>query len=153
MNKHYVHYGSTEFDPKRLENQVRIFKNGGYITGVNKPRGLWASPTDSRLPWRDWCISEDFRTETLDKCFEFDISEKASILHLHMLEDAEPYIIETPSDIDDYTYRNLDLPKLYAEFDGMELHFSEDYRFHMNSIFETWDVDSLVVWNPEVIDI
>ena len=153
MSKHYIHYGSTKFDHKLLENQVRVFKNGGYITGVNKPHGLWASPINSQCSWKDWCLCEDFKTETLDESFEFNISEKANILHVHKVEDAVPYIIETPSDIDDDIYRNLDFPKLYAEFDGMELHIRDDWHFYRDSIFGTWDVDSLVVWNPAVIDI
>jgi hypothetical protein len=51
------------------------------------------------------------------------------------------------TDLDD----ELDLEKLYAEFDGMELFISEDFEHLHNGMFNLWDVDSICVWNLALV--
>ena len=46
----------------------------------------------------------------------------------------------------------LNLEKIYKHFDAMELHLSDDRNgLRDTNVFYGWDVDSIVVWNPDVI--
>lgn len=152
--KVYIHYGANLFDPNK-------YSKPNYI-GC-KPYGLWASPKYCGFSWKDYCESEDFHIERLEKSFEFTLKKDTKILQIRSLKDAKPYFIEKPdediiTDILEYLFDakyRLDLERIYKEFDGIELFFSNNYHeFHYNSeIFNPWDVDSLVIWNYDKIKI
>lgn len=145
--KCYVHYGADQYN----KDLVEIRKS--WTIPAKPDKGLWASPLDADYGWKDWCQGEDFRLETLDASFKFVIKDSANILHVHSEKDILPYVIpceyrfcitETSS------LDKLDQELLYSKFDGIELHLSDNYSMH-NGIFNTWDCDSICVWNPDVI--
>lgn len=143
----YVHYGSNKFDARKLidgvvENRFRR---------TDKPWGLWASPVNAKYGWKDWCEDEDYNTDDLYLSFRFRVKANARILHIHSLSDAKKYLLvkERFYSITDYM---LDLKRIYAHYDGMELHLSDDWSMRDNNVFYTWDADSICVWNPDVIE-
>lgn len=156
MKKIYIHYGSTAYDMNRLWNAV-VNKREQYDHLGQKPHGLWASPEQSNLSWKNWCESEEFRLETLDKSFKFKLAPNAKILRINNLKEARKFILEKKmpflSEPGSYhVWQELDLPQIYSCYDGMEVIMSNDYiNFHNNQIFYTWDVDSLCVWHPGMI--
>lgn len=142
----YIHYGSNIFKPDY------ILKKDKYLRS-DKPNGLWASPVNADWGWKDWCELEDFRTERLDDYFTFTTVPEAKILHLHSLSQAAPYM-KISYRFQSIVGYNLDLDKIYKMFDGMELHISDDFcSFHDNNVFYTWDVDSICIWNPNIIQL
>ena len=69
-------YGRDEFKPEMFAFAVPDRKTN-YL---NKPLGgLWASPTDSKWGWKDWCLSERFNVSSLAHSFEFKLSDTARI--------------------------------------------------------------------------
>lgn len=136
----YIHYGSDHFNSTYCVPRI----NSHW-----KPSGLWASPENSDISWKTFCEANKFRTDKLNKHFTFELKPDSKILHLYTIEDAEEYLIpECPN------YYHLDVNKLYNEFDGIELHISEDhYRFYNNNVFNTWDVDSICIWNLDVVSV
>ena len=154
--KKYIHYGITadEFDKKKVTERVNAL--------FSKPdRGFWASPVNTDWGWKDWCTCNDFRmdTDAFDKSFRFRIDKKAKILRVRNEDDIMPFVIP---DNDPFYKRltwgrcktsigdRLDRDRLYETFDGMELFLSENYYMH-EGIFNSWDCDSIVIWNPDVI--
>lgn len=144
----YIHYGHDSFDKKYL---VETIDYKHMFRRYDKPHGLWASPVDSEIGWKDWCECEDFETESLEKSFVFTL-KPCRVLHIKKPGDVTPYLDKVPSYpgqlCDHY---KLNLSKIYQEYDAMELHLSENWRLRDMEVFYSWDVDSIVVWNPDVI--
>jgi hypothetical protein len=137
--KIYRHYGSNKF---RKELVV-----GKYIIECFKPGGLWGSPIDSKWGWKDYCESEEFKLKSLKKHFDFTLKEDTKILEVRHLEDVVEYGIQ-----DDLGFDTLDYHRINDEYDAMEVYMCDYWNdLHYSNIFYTWDVDSIVVWNPEVI--
>jgi len=162
-NRIYIHYGSSHFDKNLLENSVK-YKYTDYKLKNRffKPEGLWGSPVDTD-DWKNWCEAEDFRVDALhigsffDKSFKFKLKSTAKILVIKSFNDAIPYIEDLEiSYIHDSVrpyFSKLNLEKIYDNFDGMELiHGDNWYELHIESFFNSWDVDSIVIWNPDVIE-
>ena len=140
-NRVYIHFGDDTFRPETIEK---------IVYRKDKPSGLWASPLDSNWRWDHWCKSSGCRSEEeLAPRFMFKLSGKARVLHVHTLKDLEPYI----NDHNHYLGFDdrLDFRTLYKKYDAMEVHMSSNWcELHDYFLLYTWDVDSLVVWNPDV---
>lgn len=154
----YRHYGSNKFIYERFKDVV-----DRPIRETGKPNGLWASPIDSELSWYNWCMGENFHTEHLNEYFDFTIREDSRILNIYEEDDIIPYIIKHKYNMDFGLYvQGYDRPKtdcadrynierLHEEFDGIELHLDQNYMNLRYTIFYSWDVDSIVIWNPDII--
>ena len=149
--KQYIHYGASMLD----KSKVLEIKDWAIRSKPNK--GLWASPVNADWGWKDWCESNDFRMDTFSESFRFRVDKKAKILRVRCEEDILPFVIfdehviyrgmlGCKTDICD----SLNREKLYERFDGIELFISDNYYMH-DGIFNSWDCDSIVVWNPKVI--
>lgn len=140
----YVHYGADKYDPElHKKNAAKE-----WPAGLFKPSGLWASRFLANFGWRDWCESEDYHTDRFDKSFGFRLKEGTRILEVHKDNDIIPYTIHKgiiP------TLDSLNKSKLMAEFDGIELFYSENSANLRYNHFYTWDCDSICIWNPDVI--
>ena len=153
MDKLYIHYGHRNFSKERV---TKMKSGPGGNMAINKPDfGLWGSPVDCEFGWKDWCESEDFRTDTLDRYFVFKVKDGAKI-----------FTVRKDSDISDYLYtphlytlkymfppNYIDFNKIMKEYDGMELIHGYNYWDLHFGHFYSWDVDSIVVWNPDVIEV
>ena len=148
MRKIWIHYGNDCFNPEKVkENAKKLFSN--------KPNGLWASPVGRNFwSWKRWCESEDYHTERLEKYFKFRVSSKANLLWIHKLSDAEKYMIAEPYyPGSKYCSYKLNVEEVMNKFDGMVLIHGNHYcELHDNG-FYTWDVDSICVWNPDMIEL
>ena len=147
----YIHYGSDVFDPKiTLEAKYakRFWDTGCYI----KPGGLWASPENAYISWKEWCESEDFHTDRLDKSFRFHLKDGARVLDIFKLLDLRGYTVHGATPFGHNLY--LDLDMIYRDYDAMEVHHEDNYwELHGSTIFNAWDVDSICVWNPDVVEV
>lgn len=155
MDKRYIHYNSDTFDKERLK---RALTHDKKYRRRDKPFGLWASPVNAKYGWKEWCEDEEWRLDRLDESFEFSLLPEAEILTINKLEDAADFILElrmhrTVNHAGMYsTEYCLDLPMIYDRYDAMEVNMSNDFMsFHDNEVFYSWDVDSIVIWNPDII--
>ena len=147
MRAEYIHYGSDRYFPERVHEEVERFDC------CYKPSGLWASRVDAYFGWKEWCEYESFNTESLNRNFKFTLKDSAKILHLHSMEDAME-ILKINEIYGSTTFYKLDVEKLYSNYDGVELHISEDFNnFRRNNVFNMWDVDSICVWNSEIVEV
>lgn len=128
------------------------------LTGGNpflmKPQGFWGSPDgyDERTvyTWKTWCIASDYRMETLNYHMKFKIRKDARILRIERLEDVGFFLCEECGN------KILNQEKIQRCFDGMELYHGvngKNYWILHEGMFNLWDVDSICVWNPDVIEV
>ena len=145
----YIHYGSDHFKPEL------VLEKSKNLHTSNKPNGLWGSPTSRKYwTWKDWCKSEDFRSGSFEKSFKFRISRNAKLLWVHELKDIKRFIkkekhISSP----DNFFEKLDIKKIMENYDGMVLIHGKNYDELRYSFFYSWDVDSICVWNPDVVEL
>ena len=146
--KRYIHYNSNAYDKERLKKALtkeRLYRS------LFKPHGLWASPVNAEIGWKEWCEDQDFHVDRLEKSFEFTLSPKAKVLTINKLEDAEDFLLI--DSMPRYTpLCRLNHSLIYSRYDAMEVRISSDYiRLRGNNVFYGWDVDSICIWNPDII--
>lgn len=151
----YIHYGCDHFDFDRLNKQYLEVMNDfcNQNNFLNKPPiGLWASPVNCHLAWKDWCEAEDFHTDRLDKSFTFSLTNDAKVLMVESTDDVNAYI-KSDDLFSAMHIKYVDFEKIMRHYDAMELCHDDNYmELHSYpGMFNSWDVDSIVVWNPKVV--
>ena len=142
----YVHYGHRYFDANLFEpiQNTRVF---------TKPTGgIWASRTDAKFGWKDWCKDTDgFFVCDDDFSFVFSLKEDAKILEVHSHKDFlciyEKYgrkEVLFPT-----CFQLLDFELLHKDYDAIEYFLSDDRRLYHDMY--GWDCDSILIMNPEII--
>lgn len=148
MSKIYIHYGHDSFNFEEF-TPVETRKY------VNKPfGGLWASPEDSSNSWKHFVISEfpEWGLGKLDIYFKFTLSKDAKVLKIKSLKDLTNLPkIKSPKffkelDLED----TLDFNYLKENWDALELTLTPELNTF--NLFYGWDVDSLLVFNPNIIE-
>lgn len=139
----YIHYGHKTFDL----NQFQKVKNQDCIP---KPSGgLWASREDAAYGWREWSEETDLKVNR-DEYFVFELKDNAKVLTIKSLEQLEELPqVKPPLSLPFWVI--LDYEKLADEYDAIEVLISEDSRLY--KALYTWDCDSIVIINPDVIQI
>ena len=154
----YITYGF----PVSLDLFKRLSNDMYYI---NKPRGgLWGSPTNSDFGWKDWCESEDFVRNGFDIYTIWKLKPNANILVIDSPDDLRK-ILDHYGFTDDNGYMQkkyfIDYLKIVKDgYDGVFLtdkgnrgcHSYVDYKDGYSDL-NTWDCESIVVWNPSVVEI
>ena len=146
----FVSYGTNSFDRDR-------FKAPKMDDMLNKPHGgFWGSPLNSSNGWGKWCDSEDFNLDSLDKHLLFKIKKGANI-----------YIIDTKEDLDRissnknmiggaFNMKTINFEYLYRNYDGIFVTSNaiSELRHVSDGVgLYTWDVESICVFNPDVIEV
>lgn len=177
MNE-YISYGFSKFDRQRFENEI----DGAILNKrIDKPaNGWWGSPIDAQYGWKDWCYSEDFGN-CAEGTYKVDYIKwklkDAKIYHIQNFEDLANIPVRKA---DDYRpYLRIDFDKMRDEgYDGIELCLDNYYLGHtfasidyilenepnltikqaeqameIEELINTWDCDSICVWNSKVIDV
>lgn len=156
MQEIYRHYGHDKFDINRF---VKI-KNKDLR---NKPHGgLWSSPTkDVDVGWARWCIQEEFYTDKLDKYFDFKLKDSARVLRIEKIKDLEKLprvnIYDGFDGLKTLNTMNFDIDfeEIAKNYDAILVYMYRDEESKgMKSMYYElygWDVDTLLVLNPDVI--
>lgn len=154
----WISYGAEQYDP--LKFKPIDYTDPGAVLN-NKPwGGLWACPENDILSWHNWCKSENYFTNSLNKSFKFKLKPKAKI-----------YVIDTEEDLVNIStslrygfmvgqgYYCIDFERLLREgYDGIYVTDNAVIKLRRtcgkneNVIgLKSWDVESLCVFNPDVI--
>lgn len=150
-NPIYIHYGSDKFDRSRFKtfNPLAGLK-GGFN---NKPVygiGIWACRVDTDWGWKDWCESGDIHIERLEHSFRFTLDRFAKILTVKSNADIDRFI--KPYNNSLMIMKRIDFNAIVnAGYDGVELIHGDKWEELHYGLFYSWDVDSIVIWNPDVI--
>lgn len=152
--KEYIHYGHNEF------NQDLFIPISNERTWTKPNGGFWASPIDSKLPWKKFLIDNEidiFYDKYLLKNFTFTLSDDANVIHIYSVED----LVNMPKII----YENSRSKRIFIDFeklcnqgyDAIELHLSEErtkstlFFERLHWILSAWDCDSILIMNPSII--
>lgn len=147
MRKKYIHYGALSFQPDKFQP----IKNKTY--GAVKPiGGIWASPINAKLGWKQWCVSEEFRINKLSTSFEFYLDDNARVCHIKSVDDLRK--LPRLQGLDSTLYC-IDFEKAMVKYDAIELHLSDeindDYLDGLYFRLYGWDCDSILIMNPNII--
>ena len=148
MYPEFIHYGHDKFD-KDLFVPIR---NVGFVKPVG---GLWASPINSNYGWKDWCLSEEFHISLLDRSFRFSLNKAAKVYTI----DNRKQLYSLPIDhnksykIDLSIRPFLDFELISKRYDAIWLTIDgeRDTRCLRPLNLYGWDVESLLVLNPNII--
>lgn len=139
----YIHYGSAKFD----KSKFKVIEN---IQFFNKPNGgLWGCEVGTKFGWKEFCELENIDWVDLSDSFEFELKPEAKVLRLHNLDDyvefRSKYAI---NDIGIKLALGYDFERIAKEYDVIDFKVGELYM-----ALYGWDVDSIVVLNPDVIKV
>lgn len=139
----YIHYGSAKFD----KSKFKVIEN---IQFFNKPNGgLWGCEVGTKFGWKEFCELENIDWVNLSDSFEFELTPEARVLRLHNLDDylefRSKYAI---NDIGIKLALGYDFERIAKEYDVIDFKVGELYM-----ALYGWDVDSIVVLNPDVIKV
>ena len=152
MRETYIHYGHSHFD-------INKFDQVHNITFRNKPfGGLWSCPTvDKDIDWNEWCINNDFDANR-EEWFKFVLSEDAKVKVVCTNKDLEtlPRIKEYKNAFGSSAIFNedIDFEALAKEYDAILVYMYRTNEGWLESMYQKlygWDVDTLFVFNPNII--
>ena len=177
MNE-YISYGFSKFDRQRFENEI---DNAILNERIDKPaNGWWGSSIDANYGWKEWCYSEDFG-DCANGTYKVDYIKwklkDAKIYHIQNFEDLAKIPVRKVSNYSPYL--RIDFDKMKSQgYDGIELCLDDYYLGHtfasvdyilenepnltkeqakqameIEELINTWDCDSICVWNSKVIDV
>lgn len=133
---------------------------------------FWASPVNTNYSWKDWCEEEQFNLDKFKQFQTFTLKETANICTIDSMESLKEFMKKytkyryfdennnqilkdfTDEYLDRWLWRRFifDWNKVLHDYDGMEI--SHDFNFNlMHNIFNTWDCDSICIWNPDIIEL
>lgn len=141
---HLISYGIGErFDSSKFEPiQNRLF--------VKPLGGLWASPTETKYGWRDWCIEESFRIERLEESFEFWYS--GNVLKVDSVADLDRMTWVAVYDIMQYpdfeAMQNSGVDAIWLTERGQS-----QTRYLPGRNLYGWDCECVLVMNPDGVKV
>lgn len=145
----YIHYGNDHFDELLF---CRII-NRPY---TNKPLGgLWSSPVESDITWKEWCEAEEFKECDEKNSFKFKLKPEAKVLVLENKDD----LVNLPRVKTDLSYItmniDIDFEALAKEYDAIMVYVrrGKDYFSSLYHELYGWDCDTLLVMNKKVIEV
>lgn len=140
----YIHYGCKEF----LKSKFREIKNINFTKPLG---GLWASDVAAENGWKTWCEDNDFRENTEENAFYFNLAPEANVLHIRSLKDLNGLPVNRDRKSWFLTAVCLDFEALKKSgYDAIELHLSNDYRLYW--AMYGWDCDSILIMNSDVVE-
>lgn len=160
--RYFVHYGDVAFEKCQFDPIMNA-------PGWEKPSGgLWASDVNADWGWRDWCKSEDWwpsrsGADTFDKyCenyFHFTLKEGTRIFRLEDIIDFYALPIDHRAmkrwGRSSNYYKKYYRSEKFKFIDWLKIKdLGVDVIEYIHGhawYFETWDVDSIVVLNPDVV--
>ena len=144
----FEHYGSKHFDKKMFEEPI-YDADDKYL---NKPsKGFWGSPIDSKNSWKNFCLSEAFNLSRLNDHFEFKLKRFARVLKVLNKKDLDS-LYRKYGVIGEYGHRALNWEKIIKKYDAMILIIPDDFDLLYRLNLTSWDVDSIVVFNPDIVE-
>jgi hypothetical protein len=119
-----------------------------------KPLGLWVSCADFENNWKDWCKSENFRTDDFVYENQIILSPKANILTLN-----GPFGLDAfTSQYGEKTYRLgylekiIDWKRVADDYQGIIIApYVWERRMTLNWYYG-WDCASGCIWDSEAVD-
>lgn len=145
-------YGTDRINKGYTYNAQRDSRN--HLNMINKPVGLWSSPNDDKnfYTWKKWCISEDYKTDTLDIWVDFTIKPGSRVLMLTSEANMDwCYKRYGYHDNIRTSGRRFNWKLIEKDFDAVYFDSRKWSCLKSKYDFYCWDVDSLCVFNLNCI--
>lgn len=160
-NELYVTYWSKSRPPFD-SNNIQIIL-GDPLHNLNKPQSaFWGSPVNAHFGWKEWCECEEFGDYDWDNPIYFRLKTNSTILKIDIDDLREEvlgrYVIKDKySPINSMFENCLDFNKIVEdEIDAVQLMDGRLGHYFMANAYEfmfnTWDCESIVVLNKDVIE-
>lgn len=150
----FIHYGADHFDKDKF-NYVKNAGIGGICCKPYPHTCLWASPIDDQDGWHDWCETNWFHLDRLNKSFKFKLKEKSRVLKVVTLDDLTNFLNKY-CDQDEWRSIRVDFESIAQFYDALFVKiYTEDCEdFQQQAYWQLygWDVDSLLIFNPDIIE-
>ena len=144
----FIHYGSKHFDKEMFDRPI---VRGEPVRSLNKPlNGFWGSPVHSKKSWSHFCLTEKYNLSCLHKHFLFKLKDSARVLKVLNMRDLS-YLYRKYGIRIEYGRRSLDWKRIVKSYDAMILMLPDDFDQLLDFNLVTWDVDSIVIFNPDVV--
>lgn len=144
----FISYGTDAFDINKFRQPIF---DGPRVAMNNKPiGGLWASPLEAKNSWADFCDNNAFHLKSLAKHFIFKLKPNAKIYIIDNEKDLRNITRLAPTNIMpsiDWSLLKNDYDGIYITDNGANIRCLDDIL-----ALDAWDVASLCVFNPNVID-
>lgn len=158
----YITHGFAVDTKEMFRHLVKSGFHHEVFRHTNKPLGgLWGSPTDSDFGWKDFCQREEFDIEKLGTYTLWKLKESAVIYVIDSVEDFKR-LLDEYGYLPDPRYKKyvINYNEVSEDYDGIFLtnngnlacHDHVEYKDGYSDLM-TWDCESIVVWNPNVIEI
>lgn len=179
LDKVWISYGTSVFDPDKFKTYDSSFSKEAYkkriidrglekcipysefmvqrrrdMGNTNKPHfGLWASPVDSERGWRNFCMGGGWNLDNLRDKFLFKLSPDSKIYVIDNTEDLDAI---SAFGFDNNGWKTIDFRRLLDDgYDGLYItEYATGIHDNSNTMLkglELWDVESICVFNKDVI--
>lgn len=139
--KIYIHYGHKKFNKFEFDKTI----NACWVKPVG---GLWASAVDAPFGWKDWNKESEYADCNENNAFKFKLSSNARVLIIDSVDDLKT--LPKEKIFCDMVF--LDFERIIAMgYDALEVNISKDQRLYWK--LYGWDCDSLLVFNPSVVEV
>lgn len=148
IKNEFITYGSNKFDKNKFDS----IKN---IDSVKPHGGLWSSPVNSEWGWKDWSESVGYRVKSLSLWFKFKLNSNSNIFIIDELSDLID-LMKKYKRIDQCLYLGdfLNFEELSKNADEILLTDNGERKTRFsNPRLYLWDCESLLVFNPDVIEV
>ena len=147
--KLYRHYGNS----KLLKDVFEPIQNEGHAP-LKPSGGMWASPIRSdAYTWNDFLTQEWDRSGDdvgIPDYFDFSMKDDAKVLVINSESNLEA-LPKQKSDVCFEGWVRLDFEELSKQYDAIEVNISNSSA--LRDSLATWDVDSLLVFNYDSIQV
>lgn len=156
----YRHYGHKKFDINKF---VKI-KNRDW---GNKPiGGLWACPTkDVDIDWKTWCKQNELKSWLGRSHFDFTLKDNARVFTIINETDLTklPRINNYWPDPEEHLGIDLhiDFEAVCEQYDAIQVFMYRNLEMQPDGLLDGesmyyklygWDVDSILILNPDIIE-
>lgn len=146
----YIHYGHKTFNKDKFQ-QIR---NVPMDSWVKPSGGLWASATDARYGWKDWCEEEEFRECTEENSFIFHFKQGAKVFLIDGLTSLNKLPRRDTGRLGPNSLYLIDFEQcLRNGIDAIELMLYGPAQNELYWALYGWDCDSVLVMNPDCIEV
>ena len=148
----YRHYGAKTFNPEL----VRGPSEKSSCIAIKLGNSLWGSPLNGGYSWKDWCEQESYNLSALGKFFDFTLTPDARIYQIRSVEAWEELNRRFPNKLPGLSLPSFltqqfgpDWKRMSKEYDGIEVSITDCNELYY--VLYGYDVDSIAVWNPDVV--
>lgn len=142
-----VYYHYSEY-PHLTVSKIEMTKE----PVIFKPTGFWVSDDSRGCGWKDWCLSEGFRLESLVYQYQV-VVDLTNVLVLDTKKKLDDFAVRYSDFSSGYLTARVDWAKLREDYSGVAFTpYNREWAFNWGEGEDLWwyssiDCDSVCIWN------